>query len=85
MDTTHLLTHKDTHVTVKRTKMTMIINLVLMLVILVGAVGWILYANSSKKWPYNPYVRKAGPPGSVNYFDYIKKNKANREISQDEE
>jgi hypothetical protein len=77
MDTTHLLTHKDTHDTVKRTRMFMIANLVAMVSILAGSVGWILYANSSKKWPYKPYIRKSGPHGSVNFTDYVNENRAN--------
>jgi hypothetical protein len=74
MDTTHLLTHTDTHVTVKRTRMFMIANLVAMVSILAGSVGWILYANSSKKWPYEPYIRKSGPHGSVNFLKYVKEH-----------
>jgi len=77
MDQSHLITHNDTHSTIKKTHTFLILNIVAMAIILIGGVGWIIYAHSSNKWPYEPYVRKSGPHGSVRMADFIKKHQAN--------
>ena len=76
MDTTHLLTHKDTNKSVRSTHIFIIINIVVMIVFLGGTIGWLLYAHSHNKWPYDPYVRQSGPPGTQSMRDYIQKHQA---------
>ena len=64
MDATHLITHQDTHETIKSTHIFLIANMVAIIVILLGSVGWMFYSQHAKIWPYKPYVRKAGPHGT---------------------
>lgn len=78
MDSTHLITHKDTSATIKRTHTFLIINIIAMVIIVGGSLGWLIYAHSSKKWPYDPYVRKSGPHGTVKYSNYFKNHPANK-------
>jgi len=78
MDSTHLITHKDTSATIKRTHTFLIINIIAMVIIVGGSLGWLIYAHSSKKWPYDPYVRKSGPHGTVKYSDYLKNHPTNK-------
>ena len=74
MDQSHLITHTDTHSSIKKTHTFLIFNIVAMTIILLGGIGWIIYAHSAKSWPYEPYVRKAGPHGMVKMSEYIKKH-----------
>ena len=77
MDTTHLITHRDTHETIKSTHMFIIANIVIILLILFGSVGWIFYSQHAKIWPYKPYIRKAAPQGTVDLGEYIKTHPGN--------
>ena len=76
MDTSHLITHKDTHDTIKSTHRFIIGNMIAIVVILLGSVGWIFYAQHAKIWPYKPYIRKTGPHGTVDWSAYIKNHPA---------
>ena len=64
MDATSLITPSDTHKTIKHTHLFMIANMVVMVLALGGVIGWLVYASKHKKYPYKPYVRKTGPPGT---------------------
>lgn len=77
MDSRHLITHKDTSATIKRTHTFLIINIIAMVILVSGSIGWLVYAHSSNKWPYEPYVRKSGPPGTTKLSDYIKTHQGN--------
>ena len=81
MDSTHLITHKDTSATIKRTHTFLIINIIAMVIIVGGSLGWLIYAHSSKKWPYEPYVRKSGPHGTAKLSDYLNKHKSDGNAS----
>ena len=82
MDQSHLLTHTDTNLSVKSTHRFLIANIIALVVILLGSVGWIIYAHSAKSWPYEPYVRKSGPHGTVKMSDYIKKHQGGTAAAQ---
>tara|TARA_Y100000310_G_C20565152_1_gene755119 strand:+ start:169 stop:438 length:270 start_codon:yes stop_codon:yes gene_type:complete len=65
MDATSLVTPSDSHTTIKHTHHFMIANVVVMVLALAGTIGWIAYASEKKKYPYEKYVRKTGPPGTT--------------------
>jgi hypothetical protein len=71
MDTTHLITPSDTKTTIKRTHHFMIANVVVIILTLVGTIGWIAYAKENSKYPYEKYVRATGPPGTVKWSSII--------------
>ena len=65
MDATSLITPSDTHKGVKKTHIFMIVNMVVIILALGGTIGWLVYAASNNKYPYEKYNRKTGPPGTV--------------------
>ena len=77
MDSRHLITHKDTSATIKSTHTFLIINIIAMVILVGGSIGWLVYAHSSNKWPYEPYVRKSGPHGTIKMSDYLNKYQDN--------
>ena len=62
MDATHLITPSDTHLTIKRTHMFIIGNLIVILLSLFGTIGWLFYAKHNNQYPYKKYNRTTGPP-----------------------
>ena len=58
------LTPGDTKKSIKKTHTHSIIVAVIMVIALILFIVWIFYAHSTKKWPYEPYTRKTGPPGT---------------------
>lgn len=74
MDSRHLITHKDTSATIKSTHTFLIINIIVMVILVGGSIGWLVYAHSSNKWPYEPYVRKSGPHGTIKMADHLNKH-----------
>jgi hypothetical protein len=64
MDATSLVTPSDTGKSIRHTHIFMIINAVVMLGALFGTIGWLFAARDKKWYPYKPYVRKTGPPGT---------------------
>jgi hypothetical protein len=70
MDATSLITPSDTHQSVKRTHLFMIANAVVILIALFGTVGWLFIAAHKKWYPYKPYTRNTGPPGTQKMTDY---------------
>ena len=65
MDATNLITPSDTKTTIKHTHHFMIANVVVIVLSLIGTIGWIVYASEKKKYPYEKYVRNTGPPGTT--------------------
>lgn len=65
MDATSLVTPSDTHKSIKKTHIFMIVNAIIIFLALGGTVGWLFYARSKKIYPFKPYVRNTGPPGTV--------------------
>lgn len=63
MDATSLITPSDTKKSVNRTHTFMIINVVIIVLSLGATIGWLLYANSKKKYPFEKYTRDTAPPG----------------------
>ena len=64
MDASQLVTPGETRASVKSTHTFLKVNAGIIFVVLIGWGAWMAYANSKKKWPYEPYERKTGPPGS---------------------
>ena len=64
MSVASLITPSDTHTSVKQTHMFLIANMVVIVLILGGTIGWLFYASKEKKYPYKQYTRKTGPPGT---------------------
>lgn len=64
MDATYLVTPGETHASIKDTHTFIKINIILSVIILIGWGAWMGYANHKKKWPYDEYTRKTGPPGT---------------------
>lgn len=64
MDAASLITPSDTPKIVKNTHIFMIINAVIIVAALFGTIGWLFAAKSKKWYPYKPYVRNTGPPGT---------------------
>ena len=59
------LTPGDTKKGIKSTHHTSIAIAVIIVISLIIFIVWIFTAHSSKRWPYEPYVRTTGPPGST--------------------
>tara|TARA_Y100001973_G_C5109162_1_gene286755 strand:+ start:582 stop:926 length:345 start_codon:yes stop_codon:yes gene_type:complete len=68
MDATKLLLPTDNPATVHRTHMFIIANLAVMIIAFIITIGWIIYADSNKKWPFAKYIRTTGPRGAVKMF-----------------
>lgn len=71
MDATNLITPSDTKTTIKHTHHFMIANVVIIILTLVGTIGWLAYAKENSKYPYEKYVRATGPPGTVKWSSII--------------
>lgn len=71
MDASHLVTPGETKASVNSTRTFLKVNIGIMLFVLIAWGAWMGYANSKKKWPYEPYERKTGPPGTqpINKFN----------------
>lgn len=41
-----------------------VLLLIPVFIILMGIMGYFIYADIQKKWPFHPYVRKSYPAGS---------------------
>ena len=65
MDASDLVTHSDTKKSIRDTHIFMIINSVIIVILIGAAVGWLFYAKSKDKWPFERYVRGGGPPGTI--------------------
>lgn len=70
MDATNLITPSDTRQSIRNTHLFMIINVVIIVAVLFGTVGWLFAAENKKWYPYNSYVRNTGPPGTHKMTDY---------------
>lgn len=64
MGAASLVTPSDTTQSIKKTHMFLIANMVVIFVVLAGTIGWIVYAISNDKFPFQKYVRATGPPGT---------------------
>lgn len=69
MDATSLVTPSDTPKTIKNTHIFIIVNAIIIFLALGGTVGWLFYARSKKTYPFKPYVRSTGPPGTIKLSD----------------
>lgn len=70
MDATSLITPFDTEQSVKGTHFFMIANAVVILLVLAGTITWLFIAADKKWYPYKPYTRNTGPPGTQKMTDY---------------
>jgi len=70
MDVTHLVTPSDNATTIKRTHHFMIANAVVIVLFLLGTIGWLVFAKEKKKYPYETYTRNTGPPGTTEMKNY---------------
>ena len=69
MDATNLITPSDTKTTIKHTHHFMIANVVVIVLTLIGTIGWLVYAKENSKYPYKKYIRATGPTGTVKLPD----------------
>ena len=58
----HLTSHQA-----KKLKIFMISNLVFIILLVAGASIWMWNAHKHDNFPYNKFLRRTGPPGSVPY------------------
>ena len=64
MDMSHLVTSTDDAKKIKSTHIFIIVNFVITILVIAATIGWLFYAKSKEKWPFEEYIRKSGPKGT---------------------